>query len=365
MIPIQHRSPVCLVAVMLVFSILLEACGNANARVTQENALRHSSQIIFSAWEATASIPNNEIFSMNIDGSGMTNLSNNAASDTYPAYSPDGTQIAFCSDRSGKSEIYLMNDDGSNQRLLTDQVPDCGNPAWAVPTWSPDSKWIGIASASGGSNSNGKMDIFIVRADASKMYNLTNNPANDAGFSWSPDSQRIAFASDRDGNFELYVVGIDGRGMTRLTSDPGTDGQPVWSPDGKQIAFKSNRAGPQEIYVMNADGTIQVRLTGDEATDTNPAWSPDGKSIYYSTNKDGNVEIYRMSADGLNQENLTNSSAEDYWFWLSPDGSEIVYSSCLADCQTSSAKWSTSIMNSDGSGKRVLFTSEASVSFKP
>jgi Tol biopolymer transport system component len=361
----NHHGLSPLLSVLLFVALLLGSCATSNPTGTDSPAGSQVRQIAFSAWQVKTAVPNYEIFSMNSDGTGMVDLTNNEASDTYPAYSPDGKQIAFCSDRDGVSAVYLMNEDGSNQRLLTNQITDCGDPSWSVPVWSPDGKWIGITSAKVGPNPNGKMDIFIVRADASHMYNLTNDPAYDSGLSWSPDSKKIAFASDRDGNFEIYVVGIDGKNLIRLTDNSAVDGQPSWSPDGKHLLFKSQRSGYQEIYSMNADGSNLIQLTRDTSVNSNPIWSPDGEIIYFTSNKDGNIEIYRMKASGVDPVNLTNSSVDDYWFWLSPDGSQIAYSSCLSGCPIVEGTWNTSVMNSDGSNVRELLKLEASVSWKP
>jgi Tol biopolymer transport system component len=361
----NHYSVTVLLGALFFIPLFLASCTSPNPQAPGSPSGSKSDVIVFSAWQATSSIPNYEIYSMNVDGTGRVNLTNNEANDTYPAYSPDGKQIAFCSNRNGQSELFLMNEDGSNQHLLTNQVSDCGDPSWSVPVWSPDGKWIGITSTTGGTNPNGKMDIFIVRSDASHMYNLTNDPAYDSGLSWSPDSKQIAFASDRNGNFELYVVDIDGKNLTQLTNDSAVDGQPVWSPDGKTLIFKSQRTGYQELYSMNADGSNLTQLTRDMSINTNPVWSPDGENIYYSSNKDGNIEIYRMKATGVDPVNLTNSLVDDYWFWLSPDGSQIIFSSCLSGCELGSGTWNTSIMNSDGTNVRELLKLDASVSWKP
>jgi PKD repeat protein len=157
---------------------------------------------------------------MNADGSGQTRLTANAAWDGTPAWSPDGTRIAFASDRDGDSDIYLMNADGTAQTSL-------------------------IAAAEWGSEIE---------------------PA------WSPDGSRIAFTSDRDGNAEVYVMNADGTGQTRRTASPGADGAPAWSPDGSRIAFESDRDDNVDIHVMNADGSGRVRLTTDAAYDGTPAW---------------------------------------------------------------------------------------------
>ncbi len=361
----KYHSPSTIIVALVSFSLLISACASSAPQSAAVPTAPSVPKIAFSAWKADTAIPNNEIFSMNLDGTGLVDLTNNDASDTYPAYSPDGKQIAFCSDRAGKSELYIMNEDGTNQHRITDQIPDCGNPSWSVPVWSPDDKWIGIPSTASQAANNQKMDIFLLKSDESKMYNLTNNAASEGSFSWSPDSQQIAFASNRDGNYEIYTVGIDGRNLTRLTNNSTTDSLPAWSPDGQRIAYTSNWQGALEIYVMNTDGSNQVRLTSDISASTNPVWSPDGKTIFYTTNKDGNVEIYRMSADGSNQTNLTNSSVDDYWFWLSPDGSQVAFSSCVANCLAGQATWNTSVMNSDGTNQRELLKSQASISFKP
>ena len=144
---------------------------------------------------------NYEIYVMNADGSGQTNLTNNAGGDDPSAWSPDGTKIAFMTDRDGNSEIYVMNADGSGQT------------------------------------------------------NLTNNAATDVFPSWSPDGTKIAFSTNRDGDYEIYVMNADGSGLVNLTKDPGADYNSSWSPDGTKIAFTTTRDGNYEIYVMNADGT--------------------------------------------------------------------------------------------------------------
>jgi TolB protein len=251
---------------------------------------------------------NPEIYVMNADGSGQTRLTNNSAVDVDPAWSADGTKIAFTSTRDGApsdGEIYVMSADGSGQTRLTDLPGSNGEPAW-----SPDGTKIVFRSFR-----DGNSEIYVMNADGTGVTNLTNNPADDAAPNWSPDGTKIVFYSDRDGDYEIHVMNADGTGVTNLTNNPGIDINPNWSPDGTKIAFRSQRDGNLEIYVMNADGTGQTRLTSNAAQEDGPAWSPDGTKIAFSSDRDGNHEIYVMNADGTGQTRVTDRPGND----VSPD----------------------------------------------
>ena len=103
----------------------------------------------------------------------------------------------------------------------------------------------------------------------------------------------------------------DGSGETNLTSNATSDGSPAWSPDGQRIAFASNRDGNSEIYVMNADGSAPTRLTNNPADDLDPAWSPDFTRIAFTRSRDGNGEIYAINADGSGETRLTTNTAPE------------------------------------------------------
>ena len=147
-----------------------------------------------------------------------------------------------------------MNPDGHGERSLTSDAAD------TAPAWSPDGTRIAFASTS-----SGNTDVWVMDADGSDPVDLTDgSAAADTSPSWSPDGTHIAFQTDRDGNDEIYVMDADGGDPTNLTSDPGDDSQPAWSPDGDTIAFVSDRDGNDEVYAMDAsDGSGQTDLTND------------------------------------------------------------------------------------------------------
>jgi Tol biopolymer transport system component len=218
----------------------------------------------------------NDVYVINADGSGLTKLTSHPGNDFDPAWSPDGTRIAFRSERDGNNEIYVMNADGSSPRNVSNYPGDDWGPAW-----SPDGSRIAFNSTRDGPD----LHLHLVRPDGSGVERIGGDiwveyPA------WSPDGRKIAFMAqtwEGGGNYEVYVMRAGGSGVKRLTNAPGTDGFPAWSPDGKRIAFTSEREDPgrhglgTRVYVMNADGSALRKLTKIHCT--YPDWAPDGRQI--------------------------------------------------------------------------------------
>ncbi len=252
--------------------------------------------------DTVGGVQNWDVFLINADGSGETNLTNAPGVERTPAWSPDGSRIAFMSMRSGREEIYVINVDGSGQANLTNSRLFVSHSS--EPVWSPDGARITfIAQQPDGPYG---YDIYAMNVDGSGLTNVTSEPSGYLGaFAWSPDGSMIAFASG--GVADIYVVNPDGSGRTNLTNSQGGEGHPAWSPDGNQIAFSSEG----EIYVMNADGSGRTRLTRSGYSDHFPAWSPDGRHITFVSSRGQDAEVFVVGTDGSGLTNLSNNPASD------------------------------------------------------
>ncbi len=267
-----------------------------------------TARIAFAAKGWTVPKSGEEIFVMNIDGSGVTALSNSPGDDRDPAWSPDGKRLAFTSDRDGNTEVYIMNADGTNQTRLTTSPENEHHPEW-----SPDGTLI-VFSRTMADNSG---DLFVTNLDGTATARLTDTPKrNEAYPDWSPNGIEIAFSAFGRGESGIFVIKADGSDTRSIMA--GALHYPEWSPDGTQIAFDGEPGGCLfEVYIMNADGSDMRKITthpgGCGEYNKSPSWSPDGKQLVYSSthrNTDPGVDIYTINVDGTGETALTHGKTD-------------------------------------------------------
>lgn len=268
-----------------------------------------------------------DIFLMNDDGSQQQLLIDTGGNDIEPAISPDGTKVAFSSanynvDGSGQEgfyDIYVVNIDGSNLQRLTHGIAEESHPSW-----SPDGSKIVFSRGNVGSGTGGT-DIFIMNADGTGQTFLTHvgGPSDSAMLpAWSPAGDKILFSYEKinsDENQQIYVVNVDGSNLHAISPPNLNCFGAAWSADGSRIV---TTARPQalslyfNIYVMDADGSNGKFLTNN-GNSGYPYFERDGHILFTSWSEapSARLEIYKMDAEGSNVTQLTTDpfSSDGGW----------------------------------------------------
>ena len=273
------------------------------------------------AWDSTAQIFESrivfvsnrdgdwDIYSMDVNGDKLTQLTDHPATDRFPGCSPDGRRIAFISERGITDDLYVMDSDGSNVVRLTHD-----NFREGRPSWTPDGTKIAFSNFI---FAVGNSEIYLMDPDGTGVINLTKHKWHEVRPSWSPDGSKMAFVSFRTGAFNdprhIFVMNADGTGRRNLTGDTALreSWAPNWSPDETKIVFESRRHPfPQptrdDIFVITADGKELEQLTEDGRS-RSPVYSPDGTKIAYVSGRGGDRNIFLMDTNGDNAVKLTKS----------------------------------------------------------
>lgn len=305
-----------LVVLMATGAVLLIHAGAASALPSEK--------IFFHKDDNCSPCP---VSAMNADGSGVRTIPGGGSG--FEA-SPNGTKIAYARDGSVfGNDIFVMNADGSGRTNLTN-TPEAHEDD---PSWSPDGTEMAYSRSYSDSNGGRVFEIWTMNADGSGQAQLTTGVdgpgdlgSQDGWPDWSPTGQRIAFqhieTTVRTGtDHDVWTMNADGSGLRTLTADDGRSdqGSPDWSPDGSKIAYDDNALEQTGqtclgtgIFTMNADGSGKTRLTNkvgqacDAAEwrdDRTPQWSPGGGKIAFYSRPD----IWTVNADGSGQARITNT----------------------------------------------------------
>lgn len=241
------------------------------------------------------------------------NLSRNIAAgqlplstdDRNPDVAPNGTVIAFDSNRGGTTQLWTMSTEGIRKFSTT-------NAQEKDPSYAGDPSGLAYARKT----SSTSWEIWRANNDGSGQQRLSSTSGNNEQPSYSPDGQWVLFRSDRDGNQEVYVVNVATGVETNLTNNTAADGKPAWWYDGSKILWTSDREGNFEIYVADFDALTpsigaETNLTNNAAVDGWADMRGNGASIAFATDREGTLEIYTMNPDGSNQIRFAGSGTGD------------------------------------------------------
>jgi len=285
--------------------------------------------------------------------------------DAYAAVSPDGSKLAFSRIEDMTAEIYIMDLAGGEPRRLTNDNRNISGLAW-----TNDGKEIVFASNRGGnsfmlwriaaeggepsalvgigdgaylpsiSRGGNRLAFHRVQADSNIWRVSANGETNgeiaraatkiiastqrDDASALSPDGRQIAFSSTQSGTREIWLADADGANLRQLTTiGGGYVSHPAWSPDGKFIAFDARPGGKSIVYIVSVESGAIRPLTSDEANSIAPNWSADGGSIYYGADRGEGWQIWKTSAAGGEAVQITQSGG--YEACESSDGKYLYY----------------------------------------
>lgn len=312
--------------------------------------------------------PHFNIWVINADGTGNKQLTTGNDDDNVPTWSPDGQKVAFTSNRAGgRYQIWVMDSDGTNFEALTTAYYDPGlaaNIEQKVPAWSPDGSKIAYWSGVEGNDPRPNLprDVWVMNADGSNQGRLT--PGDDPA--WSPDGRTILYPAFHDGRLAVGGISPDGSNQRILFLTNGGFGRASWQAvrdlppplgveNGQAACFGPDEAGAMQIFRFGPDGGDRKKLTA-EGNNVYPSWSRDGSRILFASSRNGKpFEIWTMDADGRNQRPISSGTplgGGNFTPFESGDGSRIAFTAVRPEVGHQEV-W---VMDADGGNARRVTT---------
>jgi len=233
------------------------------------------------------------------DGYGELTVLSTSEPIMSPAWSPEGSHLAYVSFEQGHAAVYV-------QSLLTNQRKVVANfpGSNSAPAWSQDGTQMAVVLTRDGSS-----QIYLVRADGSDLRRLTFSGAIDTEPHFSPDGQYLLFISDRGGSPQIYRMPVEGGIVERLTFDGGNNFSPRYSPDGKSFVFAHLTDG--RFYIATQDfETKQMQLLTEGGWEKKPSFAPNGKIILFATEAQGRGILATVSSDGRVKQKMFSQAGD-------------------------------------------------------
>ena len=217
-----------------------------------------------------------------------------------PAWSPDGSKIAYVSFEARKPVIFVHSV-ASGQRVPVANFKGSNS----APSWSPDGRQLAVTLTR-----DGNSQVYLINADGSNARRVTQSSGIDTEAVFSADGQSLYFTSDRGGGPQIYRMASGGGDAQRVTFKGDYNISPRVSPDGKTLAYVSRRAGRFQVYVLDIASGQETLLT-DSSKDESPSFAPNGKLILYATELGGRGVLALVSSDGRVKQRITTGQGGD------------------------------------------------------
>jgi TolB protein len=228
------------------------------------------------------------------------------------------TRITYITKMAGRFVLQVADADGANaQTVLSSKEPIIS------PAWSPDGTRLAYVSFE-----KKKPVIYVQSLVSGQRYVLANFKGNNSAPAWSPDGKRLAIVLTHGANSQIYSINADGTGLQQLSSSQAIDTEPVWTPDGKWIYFTSDRGGSPQIYRMPASEGGAQRVTFEGGYNVSPHLSPDGKLLTYVRREEGRFRV-TLQELASGQVQILSESAQDESPSFAPNGRMILYATSV------------------------------------
>jgi len=227
------------------------------------------------------------------------------------------TRIAYIVKQGPRYELRVADADGQNaQSILISPEPIMS------PAWSPDGTRMAYVSFQ-----NKKPILFVQSLSANKQpAPVANYRGSNSAPAWTPDGRQLAAVLTKDGGSQIYLMNADGANLRRITFSGGIDTEPFFTPDGQSIYFTSDRGGSPQIYRMPVSGGEPVRISFEGDYNVSPRVSPDGKTLAYISRVSGRFQLMAMDLESKQIQTLTDGQRDESPSFA-PNGRIILYAS--------------------------------------